>query len=99
MRLNAESGGCLLVDLRMWLAVRDVGGRQDELETRLPPANRYRVTDQQQTLQFHSGNNKLRNEYAARFTQRKDALDKLCREVKIRPQFVTTTMPLDGALG
>lgn len=71
----------------------------DELETRLPPANRYRVTDQQQTLQFHSGNSKLREEYAERFAERRKALESLCRDVKVQCSFITTTTPLDGVVG
>lgn len=71
----------------------------DELETRLPPANRYRVTDQQQTLQFHSGNQKLREEYAHRFAARRSELESLCRDVKISCSFVTTTTTLDGMVG
>lgn len=71
----------------------------DELETKLPPANRYRVTDRQQTLQFHSGNAKLRAEYAQRFAERKDALERLCRELRIRTSFITTTTALDNSLG
>ena len=71
----------------------------DELETRLPPANRYRVTDRNSSLQFHSGDTRLRREYEQRFEERKSALDSLCREVRIRCQFVTTTTPLERAFG
>ena len=71
----------------------------DDLETRLPPANRYRVTDRSNTLAFHSGNTKLRQQYKERFQHRKDALESLCRDVRIRSQFVTTTTPLQRVLG
>jgi len=71
----------------------------DELETQLPPANRYRVTDARQTLQFHSGNHKLREEYAERFMQRRKNLETLCRDVKISSSFITTTTPLEGMVG
>lgn len=71
----------------------------DELETRLPPANRYRVTDQNHTLQFHSGNSRLREEYAQRFEERRAQLEALCRDVNIQCTFVTTTTPLDGLVG
>ncbi len=71
----------------------------DELETQLPPANRYRVTDRSSTLQFHSGNAKLRTEYQRRFQARKDALESLCHDVRIRSRFVTTTTPIDRIFG
>ena len=71
----------------------------DVLETHLPPANRYRVTDRASTLAFHSGNTKLRQEYKERFQHRKNALESLCRDVRIRCQFVTTTTPLERVLG
>ena len=71
----------------------------DELERQLPPANRYRVTDRAQTLQFHSGNAKLRKEYAARFQERIDALELLCRDVKIRSSFISTNLPIENTFG
>lgn len=71
----------------------------DELEMQLPPANRYRVTDRSTTLQFHSGNAKLRKEYQQRFYARKEALESLCHDVRIRSRFVTTTTKIDRLFG
>ncbi len=65
----------------------------DPLEAQLPPANRYRVTDQAQTLQFHSGNPKLRAQYQRRFRERGEELDKLCRDTHIRSQTIATDEP------
>ena len=55
----------------------------DPLESELPPANRYRVQDQNNSLQFHSGNKRLRLDYRARFEGRLNALETLCRETRI----------------
>jgi len=71
----------------------------DELETQLPPANRYRVTDRNTTLQFHSGNAGLRTEYQQRFQHRKKNLESLCHDVRIRSRFVTTTSEVDRMFG
>lgn len=65
----------------------------DPLERELPPANRYRVKDQNESLQFHSGNKALRNDYRARFDARLETLESLCRETRITHHRVATTQP------
>ena len=50
----------------------------DPLERTLPKAGRYSITDGADRWQFHSGNRRLRTAYADQFTQRDQALTRLC---------------------
>ena len=56
----------------------------DPLEARLPPADRYTVTDGTNRLQFHAGDTHLRAEYQARFDNHQQWLKTLCGNSRVR---------------
>ncbi len=51
----------------------------DPVETALPPAGVYRVTDGQRQTIFNAGSPTAKSNYAARFRQRRDHFETLCR--------------------
>ncbi len=56
----------------------------DLLEAELPPADHYAVTNGAERLQFHTGNKKLREKYAAAFQAHTESLMGLCAHEAMR---------------
>lgn len=55
----------------------------DRLETELPPAGRYRISDGRQERLLDSQDPQARRDYAARFAQRRARLTQLCRHQRM----------------
>lgn len=56
----------------------------DQLEVNLPPAGTYRVSSGLKTFTLHSGQRTFREQYAAGFSQRMDAVEQSCRRLGIQ---------------
>ena len=66
---------------------------QDPLDRELPPADHYVITDGNQRLQFYSGKENLRAEYAAEFAARCQTLKDLCRHESMTYMALSTEDP------
>ncbi len=56
----------------------------DKLESQLPPAGLYRVSDLRQHLSIDTSTTKARQQYHDHYTQRVDTLQQFCRQQRIR---------------
>ena len=63
----------------------------DQLETELPPAGRYSVSDGLSTFDFHSGHRANRDEHRANFEHRRDQLHSDCINRGIQFTAISTT--------
>lgn len=62
----------------------------DPLDAELPPAGHYAVTDGNQRLQFFSGNNRLRRNYADQFARRCEVLREISRHPALSYRSIAT---------
>ncbi|MGD8417241.1 MAG: DUF58 domain-containing protein [Pseudomonadales bacterium] len=66
----------------------------DPLESELPPADSYTVTDGAHRLQFHAGNPRLRERYHSRFVTQEEHLKTICQQTLVDYVSVPTSEPI-----
>lgn len=66
----------------------------DPLETELPPADSYTVTDGRDRWQFHTGNPKLRSHYQEQFEEHESRFKTVCDQTAVGYRFIATDQPL-----
>jgi len=71
----------------------------DELESQLPPADSYTVTDGEQRWQFHAGNSRLRSRYHSRFEHDTEQFRKTCEQTLVNYRLIPTHEPLSMVPG
>jgi len=67
----------------------------DPLESELPPADSYTVTDGHARWQFHTGNQSLRRLYAGRFSHETDRFRETCEQTAVTYHLLSTHEPLN----